>query len=77
MYEISPLAKTLVTRDHQQWTKLCGKNKDYLEVIKTWNYTNCERLEQSNYGISGAENCIPGSNECGRFWSVSKSLITS
>jgi len=74
MYEIGPLAKTLVARDNPQWLKVCGRTRDFMEVTKTWNYTNCERLAESHYGIQNVAGCTPGGNECGQFWSVSNAM---
>ncbi|XP_059469237.1 vitellogenin-2-like isoform X2 [Neocloeon triangulifer] len=68
MYEFSPLAKTLVNRDNPQWFKICGKTREFVEVTKTWNYTNCEHLAQSNYGVPNIKNCVPGGNQCGNLW---------
>ncbi|CAB3377127.1 Hypothetical predicted protein [Cloeon dipterum] len=68
MYEFSPLARALAVRANPQWLQICGQTRNFIEVTKTWNYSNCETLAQSNFGVSKIKDCIPGSNQCGDFW---------
>nr|CAD7425013.1 unnamed protein product [Timema monikensis] len=69
LYEISQLPKSY-TNTNPDWLPLvqtCG-SRDYLEITKTYNYSNCESSSEYHFGLPSSLNCNPSSNQCGNFW---------
>jgi hypothetical protein len=71
LYEISPMSKSEVLSIQPEWASLCGKNRDFLSITKTRNYSRCSHIAESHFGLPSKISCSPGGNDCGSFWSVS------
>nr|CAD7402511.1 unnamed protein product [Timema cristinae] len=75
LYEISQLPKSY-TNTNPDWLPLvqtCG-SRDYLEITKTYNYSNCESSSEYHFGLPSSLNCNPSSNQCGNFWKIYKCI---
>ncbi|CAG2053201.1 unnamed protein product [Timema podura] len=69
LYEISQLPKSYANTN-PDWLPLvqtCG-SREYLEITKTFNYSNCESSSEYHFGLPSSLNCNPSSNQCGNFW---------
>nr|CAD7399677.1 unnamed protein product [Timema poppensis] len=69
LYEISQLPKSY-TNTNPDWLpmfQICG-SREFLEITKTFNYSNCESSSEYHFGLPSSLNCNPSSNQCGNFW---------
>nr|CAD7255934.1 unnamed protein product [Timema shepardi] len=69
LYEISQLPKSY-TNTNPDWlplVQICG-SREFLEITKTFNYSNCESSSEYHFGLPSSLNCNPSSNQCGNFW---------
>lgn len=75
IYDISPLPEYL-TQSHRDWVPMpeLKQNGQFLDIVKTKNYSNCDERMGYHFGITGNSNLKPGTNQMGDF--LAKSQVT-
>lgn len=69
MYDVSPIPEHHVA-SNPQWVplpKLKRANDQYIEVVKSTNYSNCDANLGYHFGITAMSNQKPGSNKMGEW----------
>lgn len=72
LYDISPLADFNI-QSRPEWVPMpeLKENGQFIEVVKTKNYSNCDQRMGYHFGITGMSQWKPNSNQMGEFFSVS------
>lgn len=72
LYDIATLPPYIVQR-HPEYVPMpqLKNSGEFIEIVKTKNFSNCDRSEGYHFGISGQSNFKPNSNQMGDFLSVS------
>lgn len=72
LYDISPLADFTI-QSRPEWVPMpeLKENGQFIEVVKTKNYSNCDQRMGYHFGITGMSQWKPNSNQMGEFFSVS------
>ncbi|XP_055922367.1 vitellogenin-A1-like [Eupeodes corollae] len=74
LYEMTTIPAFSVTEQTEKWARDTQLNENLLQFVKTTNYSNCDVRRGYHFGISGASDMKPNSNQMGEF--LSKASVT-